>query len=105
CEVSNAHQWRTGNLESRRGAIRRRAVQISLAPAGFTLGKGAGLWSWVWLNMAKRKETAGRRTGRRRVVKIGADWGRTGDIAHLGAVASISLLLRLVKNLCEGGMG
>src|SRR5271157_959269 len=33
-----------------------------------------------------RKETAGRRAGRRRMVKKGTEWGRTGDIAHLEAV-------------------
>ena len=42
-EASNAHQWRMGNLELRRGAIRRRAIQISLTPAGYALGKGTGL--------------------------------------------------------------
>ena len=38
------------------------------------------------------------------MVKKGAEWGRTGDIAHLETGASISLFLRLVKTLCAGGM-
>src|SRR5208283_1018416 len=48
-----------------------------------------------------RKETTGRRTGRRRAVKRGVERGRTGDIAHLGAGASISLFLRPVKRICR----
>ncbi len=99
-EASNAHQWRTGNLDLRRGAIRRRAIQISLAPAGCALGKGAGLWSWVGLNRAKGKEgnsgatnkAAPHREDRRR---MGENWGHSSPRSG----ASISLFLRLVKRL------
>ena len=81
-EASNAHQWRTGNLDLRRGAIRLRAIQIPLAPARFTLGKGAGLWSWVWLNRAKRKEgnsgaTSGAAPNRGDWRRMGKKWGHS----------------------------
>ncbi len=81
-----------------RGAIRRGALHTSLAPAGRTFRKGAGLLIGAWLIRAKRQETNsvgtnGATPRRKARSRKGKNWGHRSPRSG----TSISLFLRQVK--------
>src|SRR5208283_3164001 len=69
------------------------------APWARAPASGVGLGS---TGLKGRKETAGRRAGRRRTVKTGAEWGRTGDIAHLEAWPVFRFFFALSRGFIKG---
>jgi hypothetical protein len=74
--------WEVGSCGGGQSAVGASGLPLHQPGAPWARGPASGFASGV-SGLKGRNRTAGRRTGRPRIVGREAEWGRTGDIAHL----------------------